>query len=118
MRSEDRAGTRAAPLGGPVQGGGGRIVGRVFLDSNGNGTMEANEQGAAGVTVYLDRRYAARTDNQGRFEFSFVAPGSRVITVVNETLPLPWEAGDRADHSIEVHVRESTEVLIPVVRRN
>jgi hypothetical protein len=118
LRYEDRAGTRAIPLGGAALSGGGRITGRVFLDANANGTMEASEQGAAGVTVYLDGRFSARTDAQGRFEFPFVASGHHAVTVLNETLPLPWELPERAEHRLEVRVREVTEILVPVIRRN
>lgn len=116
LRYENRAGSRSAPLGGPPQGGGGRVSGVVFLDANRNGTQEASERGAAGVTVHLDGRFATRTDAQGRFEFAFVAPGARVVTVLNETLPLPWEVPRDAERRLEVQVRESIEVRIPVVR--
>lgn len=117
LRYEDRAGSRSVPLGGTPQSGGGSIAGVVFLDGNRNGSQEAGEIGAAGVTVYLDGRYATRTDAQGRFEFAFVAPGPRVITVLNETLPLPWETGERARTRTEVTVREVSRLAIPVVRR-
>ncbi|MGE3452010.1 MAG: hypothetical protein AB7I06_11465 [Burkholderiales bacterium] len=117
LRYEERAGSRSLPLGGTPVGGGGSIEGVVFLDANRNGRKEAGEGGAAGATVYLDGRYATRTDAQGRFEFPFVAVGPRVITVLNETLPLPWEIGDRAETRVEVIVREATRVTIPVVRR-
>lgn len=117
LRYEDRAGTPTAPLGGTPRTGGGAIEGVVFLDANRTGTQEAGETGASGVTVYLDGRYAVRTDSQGRFSFPFVAPGPRVITVLNETLPLPWEAGERAQTRIEVIVRETARVSIPVIRR-
>lgn len=117
LRYETRAGTRMAPLGGTPQTGGGSIEGVVFLDANRSGTQEAGEAGAAGATVYLDGRYAVRTDSQGRFSFPFVAPGPRVITLLNETLPLPWEAGDSAQTRIEVVVREAARVVIPAVRR-
>lgn len=117
LRYEDRAGTPTAPLGGTPQTGGGGIEGVVFLDANRTGNQEAGETGAANVTVYLDGRYATRTDSQGRFSFPFVAPGARVITVLNETLPLPWEAGERAETRIEVVVRETARVSIPVIRR-
>ncbi len=117
LRYEHRAGSRPTPLGGGPQGGGGSIEGVVFLDANRNATREAGEVGAAGATVYLDGRYATRTDAQGRFEFPFVAPGARVITVLNETLPLPWEIGERTQTRVEVSVRDIARVLIPVVRR-
>lgn len=117
LRYEDSAGTRSVPLGGSPASGGGSIEGVVYLDANRSGTQEAGESGAAGVTVYLDGRFAARTDSQGRFEFPFVGPGTRVIRVLNETLPLPWEAAERQDTRVEVVVREAARVAIPVVRR-
>jgi hypothetical protein len=118
LRYEDRAGSSTAPLGGTPKTGGGAIEGVVFLDANRTGAQEAGETGASGVTVYLDGRYAVRTDSQGRFAFPFVAPGKHAIVVLNETLPLPWEAGERGETRLEVAVRETTRLAIPVVRRS
>lgn len=118
VRYEQQAGSRSVPLGGGPQGGGGRIEGVVFLDANRDGVQQAGETGASGVTVYLDGRYATRTDSQGRFEFPFVAPGARVVTVLNETLPLPWVAGERGETKVEVRVRDTARALIPVTRRS
>jgi len=117
LRYEDQAGSRTVPLGGTPQEGGGRLEGVVFLDANRNGEQEAGEQGASGVTVYLDGKYAARTDSQGRFEFPFVAPGTRTITVLNETLPLPWVSGEKGESKVTVRVRETARLLVPVTRR-
>lgn len=117
LRYEDQAGSRSVALGGTPQSGGGSIEGTVYLDANRNGTQEASERGAANVTVYLDGRYSARTDSLGRYVFPFVAPGSRMVTVVNETLPLPWDVGSRADTRVEVNIRETTRIDIPVERR-
>lgn len=114
LRYELQAGTRQAPLGGRAQEGGGRIAGTVYLDANRSGTREAGEDGAAGVTVYLDNRYAVRTDAQGRFEFPFVAAGPRTVTVRNETLPLPWSVVDEGRVKVEVRLRESVSLDIPV----
>lgn len=114
LRYEWQAGTRLAPLGGRAQEGGGRIAGTVYLDANRSGTREAGEDGAAGVTVYLDNRYAVRTDAQGRFEFPFVAAGPRTVTVRNETLPLPWSVVDEGKAKVDVRLRESVSLDIPV----
>ena len=117
LRYEDSAGSRSLPLGGTSRTGGGGVEGVVYLDANRNGAQDAGEQGAPGVTVYMDGRYAVRTDSQGRFKFPFVAPGTRSITVLNETLPLPWEVGNQRETRVEVIVRETTGVAIPVVQR-
>lgn len=116
LRYELQAGSRSAPLGGKPQDGGGRIEGTVYLDANRSGTQEASETGAAGVTVYLDNRYAVRTDSQGRFEFPFVAAGPRTVTVRNETLPLPWSVLDEGQVKVDVRLRETTQLSIPVQR--
>lgn len=116
LRWEERAGSRSTPLGGQPLQGGGRIEGVVFLDTNRNGRQEAGETGSGGVTVYLDNRYAARTDNQGRFEFAFVSAGTHTITVLRETLPLPWVPAQDKPTSVDLSVRDQVRLSIGVVR--
>lgn len=116
LRYEWQAGSRSVPLGGSAADGGGRISGIVYFDSNRSGTQEASETGVPNVTVFLDNRYAVRTDSQGRFEFPFVATGARTVTVRNETLPLPWSVVDDGSVAVEVRLRDSTSVSLPVQR--
>lgn len=118
LRYERQAGSRSVPLGGQSQEGGGRIEGTVYFDANRSGYQEASETGVPGATVYLDNRYAARTDAQGRFEFPFVATGPRTITVRNETLPLPWGVVGEGQVKVDVRLRESTQLSIPVQRND
>jgi len=116
LRYEWQAGSRSVPLGGSATDGGGRITGTVYFDDNRSGTQEASEAGVPNVTVFLDNRYAVRTDNQGRFEFPFVATGTRTVTVRNETLPLPWSVVDEGQVRVDVRLRDSTALSIPVQR--
>jgi hypothetical protein len=118
LRYEQQAGSRSIPLGGKLLDGGGRIEGTVYFDANNSGTQEASETGAPGVTVYLDNRYAVRTDAQGRFEFPFVASGPRTVTVRNDTLPLPWGVVDDGSVKVDVRLRETTRLSIAVQRSN
>ena len=118
LRWEDRAGSRSSPLGGLALQGGGRIEGTVFMDANRNGRQEAGETGPVGVTVYLDNRYAARTDSQGRFVFDFVASGNHTLTVLRETLPLPWVPAQDQAIPVEVRVRDNLRLSIGAVRSN
>lgn len=116
LRYELEAGSRNVPLGGRAADGGGRIEGTVYYDNNRSGTQEASEQGVPNVTVYLDNRYAVRTDAQGRFEFPFVASGPRTVSVRGDTLPLPWNVVDQGQARVDVRLRENTSIAIPVQR--
>lgn len=115
VRYEDRAGTPVSPLGGRPGAAAGAIYGYVFLDTNDNGSRDAGEPGAANVTVLLDRRFSARTDDAGRFEFPFVAAGAHTIAVLPDNLPLPWAVSDDR-REITVSARESALLEIPARR--
>lgn len=115
LRYEQTAGSRVNPLGGRMEDGGGQVSGVVFLDENRNGRRDAGEAAAAQVSVYLDGRYLARTDAQGRFEFPFVAAGPHVLLVLNDTLPLPWIAAGDGRVPLTVRVRDSVQLAVPVV---
>lgn len=116
LRFEDTAGSRDVPLGGKPNEGGGTVRGTVFFDANRSGVQEASEKGVPGVTVFLDNRYSVRTDDQGRFEFPFVGPGPRAVTVRNDTLPLPWTVVGDGQIRLDVRVRETTSLGFPVQR--
>ena len=116
LRYEFQAGSRNVPLGGNSSDGGGRIEGQVYFDANRSGTQEASETGVPNVTVVLDNRYTVRTDNQGRFEFPFVAIGPRTVTVRAETLPLPWNVVDEGQTRVDLRLRDSVTLTLPVQR--
>jgi hypothetical protein len=116
VRYEDQAGTPLVPLGGSRGVGAGSVVGVVFLDNNENGMQDADETGAANVTVLLDGRFSTRTDNQGRFEFPMVASGSHFVVVVPDNLPLPYAVAGDAQRRIEVRTREVTRTGIAATR--
>ena len=107
VRYEDRAGTPAAPLGGAPGSGAGNIVGYLYFDSNDNERRDANESGAANVTILLDGRFSARTDNQGKFEFPSVVAGTHTISVIPDNLPLPYSVGGDGKRQVVVRTRES-----------
>lgn len=117
LRYELRGGSASFPLGGRARDGGGSVEGLVYLDANRNGRLDAGERGASGVSVVLDGRYVVKTDAQGRFEFPWVAAGRRELTVLNESLPLPWSALDDGRTAIEIRLRDTTKVQIGVVQQ-
>ncbi len=116
LRYDFSAGSRSVPLGGLARDGGGSVQGVVFLDQNKNGRQDAGERGAAGVTVALDGKYLTQTDSDGRFAFAWVSGGSRQVTVLNETLPLPWSVPESGRTEVVVQLRETANVSIAAVQ--
>ena len=116
LRYEASAGSASAPLGGLPGSGAGTLGGTVFFDTNGNGRREASEGGVPGVTVILDRRYVARTDPQGRYEFPSVVVGNHLIEVSSDNVPLPWSPVARDPLAVNLLVRQVTNVDFPVQR--
>ena len=116
LRYEDRAGTATAPLGGAPGTAAGSLQGVVFFDADNNGRREASEAGVPNVTVLLDRRFVARTDAQGRYEFSWVAAGAHTIEVQSDNVPLPWSPLHREPVPASVVVRSTTTIDFPLQR--
>lgn len=108
LRYEARAGSASVPLGGAPGAGAGRLSGTVYFDADNNGRRDASEGGAANVTVVLDRRFVARTDAQGRYEFPAVVAGEHLIQVQPDNVPLPWSPVAREPVKTTVLVRGST----------
>jgi len=83
---------------------------------NDNGQFDANEQGAANVTVVLDGRFSTRTDEQGRFEFPMVVDGQHRINVISDNVPLPWTLVNDGRIEFDVPVRGTVNVDVPAQR--
>jgi hypothetical protein len=117
LRYEDTAGApypRVAGAGG--RSGSGNIVGTVFFDENGDGQRQANERGAAGVTVVLDERQSATTDSDGRYRFALVPAGRHRIRVLLERVALPWGLEDESPREVTVDVRSDGRLDIGLTR--
>lgn len=65
----------------------GFVLGRVFLDCDGNGLPGQNEPGAAGVRVVLETGDTAITDAAGQFHFDDLRPVTHVVKLDAASLP-------------------------------
>ncbi len=111
LRYSRSSGRPFAVMGQQAEGKGyGEISGVVFYDANDDGVRQAGEAVASGIYVYLDRRYEAVTDNQGRYSFDPVASGPHEVTLAMEDLPLPWGLLDETPRRASVSVRQRSEV--------
>jgi hypothetical protein len=88
----------------------GDITGLVFYDENGDGIRQAGEPVAKDVVVYLDKRYVATTDSDGRYRFEHIAAGKHDLSLALEDLPLPWGLLDDAPRQVTIEIRGTSEV--------
>lgn len=96
--------------------GSGSISGTVFFDANRDSLQQSDELGVPNVEVLMDERYRVNTDKDGRFEFPRVTTGSHQLSIRLDSVPLPW--GAQQEHGIRINVplRGSAKVVLPVVR--
>jgi hypothetical protein len=116
LRYEGKAGRASTPIGGVPGSAAGGLHGTVYLDADNNGRRDASESGVPNITVVLDRRYVARTDSQGRYEFPAVAAGEHVIEVQTDNVPLPWSPAVREPAKTSIYVRQDTTHDFPLQR--
>lgn len=59
----------------------GKIKGRVFVDTNGNGLKNVDEEGVSGIWVILETGERTTTDEEGMFQFDEVDSGQHLVAV-------------------------------------
>ncbi|MBU0971249.1 MAG: DUF11 domain-containing protein [Proteobacteria bacterium] len=76
----------------------GTIIGKIFIDSNGDGLQQhliaGNqylENGIPGVVIYMEDGTRVETDLDGKFSIYGVRPGTHVLRVDCDTLPVDVE---------------------------
>lgn len=65
----------------------GIIIGRVFIDKNGDGEKQAEESGVANAAILTDDGLRVVTDEYGRFTIPSVNPGYRSATIDLSSIP-------------------------------
>lgn len=63
------------------------ILGRVFVDDNGNGVPDPGEAGSPGIRIYLDDGSFTVTDADGGYSFTGVSAGNHVVKIDRATCP-------------------------------
>jgi len=63
------------------------LVGRVFVDTNGNGQFDSSDRPAPGVRLYLSNGQSVVTDSAGMYNFPSLADGAQVVSLDPVTVP-------------------------------
>jgi len=103
----------------------GYVIGRVFIDENGNGLFDGGELGVKGVKVYLEDGRFAITGSEGKFHFDDVRPGTHVVKIDLTTVPANVElettsnrnAGDPGTVFADLYPGDVFKVNFPLVPR-
>ncbi|HEX8358930.1 MAG TPA: SdrD B-like domain-containing protein, partial [Longimicrobium sp.] len=67
------------------------LVGKVWVDTNGNGRQESGERGVPGVDVWSADGEVVTTDREGRYSFRDVRVGTHAVRV--DTVGIPANLG-------------------------
>ncbi|HVS82195.1 MAG TPA: hypothetical protein VHE60_10715 [Pyrinomonadaceae bacterium] len=70
------------------------IVGRVFVDANGNGQFDAGDKPAPGVRLYLSNGQSVITDSAGLYNFPSLGDGPQVISLDPVSVPHGYGLAD------------------------
>ncbi len=75
------------------------IIGRVFIDDNGNNLFENGERPVVGARVYLANGESAITDSQGLYNLPAISEGAQVIAIDPITIPQGFLLQDNNSYS-------------------
>lgn len=70
------------------------IVGRVFIDQNGNGKFDDGDEPVPGARLFLQSGQSVITDSQGLYNLPSLGDGSHVLSVDPITIPSGYALAD------------------------
>src|SRR5712692_8055460 len=70
------------------------ILGRVFVDTNGNGQFDEGDKPAPGVRLYLSNGQSVITDSAGLYNFPSLGDGAQVISLDPVSVPKGYALAD------------------------
>ena len=73
------------------------VIGKIWIDEDGNGRQDNGEQGVMGVSVWNESGDVASSDSEGKLSFRNVRPGSHTFRVDRSTLPLALRVNPDGD---------------------
>ncbi|MBV9774537.1 MAG: DUF11 domain-containing protein, partial [Gemmatimonadetes bacterium] len=80
------------------------LIGKVWLDENGDGVQQAGEKGVPGVNVWSAAGEVVTTDRQGRFSFRNLRPGTQLVRLDTIGLPGGYAIARNGDDMVQVRM--------------
>lgn len=101
----------------------GAIIGRVFVDRDGDGAWSQGDEGLPGVVLHTDTGEAAVTDGQGRYHLMPLASGnevlsSHVVKIALDSLPAGLVPARSARRLVHLSPMQAARVDFPVARQS
>ncbi|MFH0839931.1 MAG: SdrD B-like domain-containing protein [Candidatus Omnitrophota bacterium] len=94
------------------------IIGTVFVDKNGNGKFDADEEGVADIELKVEDN-STLTDGMGRYFLKKLKGGAQKVEIVIESIPKEYELRGDASRDVELakegDIKE--DVDFPLVKR-
>ena len=70
------------------------LIGRVFVDADGNGQFDANDRPLPGVRLFLTNGESVITDSAGLYNFPSLGDGPQVVSIDPITVPSGYALSD------------------------
>ena len=70
------------------------LIGRVFVDTNGNNEFDLSDRPMPGVRLYLSNGQSVITDSEGLYNFPYLGDGPQVISLDPVTVPQGYALTD------------------------
>jgi len=80
------------------------VIGRVWVDTNGNGRQDAGEPGVAGIDIWSADGEVVRTDRDGRYSFRNLRAGTHTLRLNEGGLPAAHGLARAEDGMVSVRL--------------
>ncbi len=93
----------------------GKIMGKVFIDTNQNGIPDEGEQGLSDILVRIPKENVTRTDPNGFYLFEEVIPGEKTIKLDAIELPIELALKEGFERTVIVESRQVKEANFALI---
>ena len=93
----------------------GAIRGDIFVDINEDNLRQFSEEGVAEIGIYLDRRKATVTDENGHFYIPALLEGEHEISLDLASIPAFYELPPDAKRKVKVKGKKTISVDFPII---